>query len=453
MSKPELTAAASIGLLYIVRMLGLFMILPVLPLASEIAFATPFLIGLALGIYGLSQACLQIPMGLLSDRIGRKPVICLGLVVFILGSVIAGLSDSIYVIIVGRFIQGCGAIASTLLALVSDVTRVESRSKAMAIVGICIGGSFGIALILGPYIASLGGLSAVFFFNAAAGVVGLVVLWLFVPSPTVKSHNPEASVSTGLIRLVLANGDLRRTSVGVFMLHYLLMSSFVVLPLMLSATGRIANEDLHFAYFFLLLVSFLLMTPLMWLSDRAAFVRPLLLAMIATFLIALVVLGSATAFTTLIFALLLFFMAFNLLEVILPALVSKLSPAGHRGTGMGVYSTAQFAGAFAGGAMGGAIVSAWDISHLLYVNAVLCALWLGYSYGLAPLRNYKTITCRVRPFRPLSASAVADALLSIDGVLDVALVEKEGIAYLKVDKDNYDDDALIRASGLEVVRV
>ena len=188
MNQHELTTASSISLLYLVRMLGLFMVLPVLPLvAPAIDGATPLLVGLAIGIYGLSQAALQIPFGLMSDRIGRKQIIALGLGLFIMGSLVAGFADDIYMLILGRFMQGCGAIASTLLALMSDLTRVDQRSKAMAFIGIAIAGSFGLSLVLGPLVANVLGLAGIFFLTAALGCLALAILLLCIPTPQILS--------------------------------------------------------------------------------------------------------------------------------------------------------------------------------------------------------------------------------------------------------------------------
>lgn len=358
------------------------MVLPVLPLmADSIDAATPFLIGLALGAYGLSQAVLQIPMGIWSDRFGRKKVIAIGLLVFILGSLIAGFSDDIYGIILGRFLQGCGAIASTLLALVGDVTRSNNRSKAMAIVGMSIGASFGIALVLGPWVNVHFGIAGLFFLTAVLGVVGLLVLTTF-PSTETKPDGSDSFLYLEKLGDVLRDGGMMRATFGVFVLHYLLMSSFVVFPQLMIGTGEIASESHHIYYFSLLLVTFVLMGPFMRLSDKDGYALRLALLMIATFIAANLVLALENGFYSVMIGMVLFFMAFNLLEVVLPAIVSRIAPAGYRGTAMGVYSSAQFAGAFVGGAVGGFIAGGWAITYVLWVNALICVIWIGVTMGL-----------------------------------------------------------------------
>lgn len=451
MNRSEVRTIASIGLLYVVRMLGLFMILPVLPLVSDkqLSSITPFLVGIAIGAYGLTQAILQIPLGLLSDRIGRKQVIFGGLAVFVIGSLVAGLSTSIYGVILGRLLQGCGAIASTLLALMSDVTRVEHRTKAMAGIGISIGVSFGIALIIGPFVYQLSGISGVFLVTAAGGVVGLIVVATLIPTPAVSTHNPQSGVSVNLIRHVMSDRNLRRTQVGVFMLQYMLMSSFIAFPLAMRATGQISDSEHYVIYFWLVLITFLVMGPFMHLSDRPRYTRPMMLSMIGLFLVSMLMLGIFHGFYLVLAGMVIFFMAFNLLEVIMPALVSKVAAANERGTAMGVYSTSQFAGTFVGGVIGGLIVSAWGTADLMYVNAALCVVWLIYSAGLERPGNYKTVACRLSGGEQLSTSEVVDTLLSVDGVLDVALLRVERLAYLKVDTDNYDGNALASITSLK----
>jgi MFS family permease len=446
MNSQELKATLSIALLYVVRMLGLFMVLPVLPLmADSIEASTPFLIGLALGAYGLSQAILQIPMGIWSDRYGRKRIIAIGLLIFIIGSLVAGFSTDIYGIIFGRFLQGCGAIASTLLALVGDVTRTENRTKAMAIVGMSIGASFAIALVLGPWINAQVGVDGMFFATAAFGALGLLVLATFPVAPT-SQRNPETFLYMHKLKTVLMDRGIMRTTFGVFVLHYLLMSSFVVFPLLMHGTGEVALTSHHLYYFSLLLVTFILMAPLMRLSDRQGFALPLALVMIGTFIAANVVLASSGTFILVMLGMGLFFMAFNLLEVVLPAMMSRIAPAGFRGTAMGVYSSAQFAGAFVGGALGGFIAGGWEITYVLWVNALICLIWIGVTMGLASndqIRDkVETLIYSYAGNSPQSSQEVLKAVLSVRGVLGAELVEAEEVAYLKVDRNILDTGAL-----------
>jgi MFS family permease len=444
MNKQELRTAASIGLLYLVRMLGLFMVLPVLPIAGrELDLATPALIGLALGVYGLSQAVLQIPMGVLSDKFGRKNIILAGLCLFIAGSLVAAFSESIYGVIAGRFLQGCGAIASSLLALMSDLTRVENRSKSMAIIGISIGASFGLALITGPLVHNHFGLQGVFLFAALAGVAGILVLLTVIPAPTIRTHNLESVLDTDRISTVIHDMGLLRLNFGIFMTHYLLMASFVVLPLIFESTGAIPQEQHHIYYFFMLLGSFALMTPLMWMSDNPRFATSILSFAILVCLSSLVLLGSTVDYYAVLIATTLFFMGFNLLEVLLPSRVSKMAGAGSRGTAMGVYSTSQFAGIFAGGTVGGMILSVSDISTLMYVNAVLCLLWLILSLSLPRLGDIASRTFTYDDSCQLSANQIVERLLSIRGVIDVVLIEEDKTAYLKVNNGEFDDHELV----------
>lgn len=442
MSKTEIRAAASIGLLYVVRMLGLFMVLPVLPLVGpDLAGSTPLMIGLALGIYGFSQACLQIPLGLLSDRIGRRLVIGGGLAIFLLGSVIAAMSDSITGIVIGRFLQGCGAIASTLLALVADVTRVEHRSKAMAIVGISIAASFGLAIILGPMIASAFGLPAVFWFCAASAVVGLVVLMTLVPTPSVHSRSPEVRLEPGAIAQLLGNPGLARTTLSIFMLHYLLISSFTVLPILMRATGEIDDSAHYIYYFWLLLASFVVMLPFVYIADRKGHAKPMIITMIGALMAASVSFAIVQGYWSVLASIVVFFMAFNLLEAVLPATASRLAPAALRGTAMGIFSTAQFAGGFIGGVIGGLLLGGWDLASLMYANAAVCLGWFVVMIGMPPPGRYRTVTCRIDTDGNGIPTELAGALLSVNGVVDVALVDEERLAWLKVD-ERWDATAL-----------
>ncbi|MGY8858696.1 MAG: MFS transporter [Pseudomonadales bacterium] len=376
MTGRERRAVGSLALLYCFRMLGLFMVLPLLALyASDLADATPTMIGLALGIYGLTQAILQIPFGWLSDRIGRKPVIIFGLLLFALGSVIAAMADSMNGIILGRTLQGSGAIASTVMALVADLTREEQRTKAMALVGISIGLSFAVAMVLGPVVASVGGLAGVFWFTAVLAAVGIGIVILLVPTPhSATGDHQEEGARLGFIGRGLVDAGLVRLNFGVFVLHFILVACFLVLPGLLEQTFGVDREQHWMVYLPVLLLSIVGMVPLMILAERGKRPRQMFLLSIALIFAAIGVLGFTA--TNLLFygGLWLFFVGFNYLEATLPSLVSKTVFAGGKGTAMGVYSSCQFMGAFAGGAGGG-----WLLDHL--GSGVLTGVCLALAAG------------------------------------------------------------------------
>ena len=453
MNQHELTTASSIGLLYLVRMLGLFMVLPVLPLvAPAIDGATPLLVGLAIGIYGLSQAALQIPFGLMSDRIGRKQIIALGLGLFITGSLVAGFADDIYMLILGRFMQGCGAIASTLLALMSDLTRVDQRSKAMAFIGIAIAGSFGLSLVLGPLVANALGLAGLFFLTAALGGLALAILLLCIPTPQIRGSNLDASVQRGMLGMVVRDLGLWRVNISVFTLHYLLVSLFTVLPVIFMNTRGIDTGDHSLYYLLLLLVSFIVMLPFMWLSDRMQDVRIILMVMVSPVLAAFCIMGSLASYWWVLAGVILFFMSFNLLEVFLPAQLSKMADAGTRGTAMGVYTTCQFLGIFAGGAVSGWILHMADISTLMCVDAGIVAIWLLICLTFPSLRAIGARTISLREMSHLDANEQAEELSSVTGVIDAVIIKEEQVAYLKVDETTFREESIsewVRSTGPE----
>jgi MFS family permease len=443
MNSSELKSAISIALLYVFRMLGLFMVLPVLPLYGDtLSGATPALIGIALGIYGLSQALLQIPFGYLSDRMGRKTIIVCGLLIFISGSVVAAQAETVYGVIAGRFLQGAGAIASTMMALLSDLTRIEQRTKAMAILGISIGISFAVSLVLGPFINLSYGLSGIFWTTAALGIVGLLIVALLIPTPGRQVNNRDSGFVLAEFSKVISAPGLLRVDMGIFMLHFNLMASFVGFPLVLQGTGELADQQHYLVYLSLLIASFVVMAPLMMLSDRSRWTKQIMMLCVAMLVAGyMIVAGNLHDLWGICVGLFLFFMAFNFLEVVFPSFLSKLAPAGTRGTAMGAYSTMQFLGAFFGGLVGGWILSEWDLSVLYQVNAALCLVWFVSYFSMRQPKNISSRTLNIEDLKPIAANRLQEELLSLVGVEEVVIIESDNLAYLKVDDHLFDDSS------------
>lgn len=377
MTRLERRTVGSLALLYSFRMLGLFMVLPLLALyAADLPGATPVMLGLALGVYGLSQAALQIPLGWLSDRVGRKPVIVAGLVVFALGSVVAGQAESALGIVIGRFLQGAGAIASTVMALAADLTSEEQRTKAMAIVGASIGASFALALVLGPAVAASTGLAGVFYLTAVLAVLGVVIVLFLVPTPERQVGHKEVGARGQYLSRALLDPQLMRLNFGVFSLHFMLMACFLLVPTVLEESLQIPRDSHWQVYLPILLLSVLGMLPMMRLAERGGYLREVFALAIVLVLVALAGFGFAGGAILFYASLWLFFVGFNYLEATLPSLVSKVVFVDGRGTAMGIFSSCQFLGAFAGGAAGGYALQQWGATGLLLLCLIPGIVWL-----------------------------------------------------------------------------
>ncbi len=434
MNAQEKRAASGLSLVFAFRMLGMFMVLPVLATyGQDLAGATPFLLGLAIGAYGLTQAVLQIPFGMLSDRFGRLPIIYIGLLIFAAGSVVAGMSDSVWGVISGRVLQGAGAISAAVMALLSDLTREQHRTKAMAMIGISIGISFAVAMVVGPLVTRGFGLSGLFWFTAAMALVGMVIIAITVPKPAQQVVTRESGVAKTALAATLRNPDLLRLDLGIFVLHALLMASFVALPLVLVEQGGLPKEEHWWVYLIALFVGFFAMLPFIIYSEKKRQMKRVFVGAVG------VLMGTelflwlfADSLTLLIIGTLAFFTAFNFLEASLPSLISKVSPAGAKGTAMGVYSTSQFLGAALGGMLGGWLFTVGGASLVFAGCAALAALWLIFAANMQEPPYVTSVRLSVSP-AAMQDTQWLIALSAQAGVVDTILVAEEAAVYVKFD--------------------
>tara|TARA_R100000306_G_C4382247_1_gene146204 strand:- start:12096 stop:13463 length:1368 start_codon:yes stop_codon:yes gene_type:complete len=441
----ERYAVGNVSLLYAMRMLGLFMVLPVFTLYSgELAGATPVLIGVAIGIYGLSQALLQIPFGALSDRFGRKPLMLTGLGLFVMGSLLAAFSESIYLMIAGRFLQGAGAIASVLMAYLADATREDNRSKAMATVGMTIGLSFGVALIAGPILASLGGLYLIFLITAVLGALGMLLV-MRMPTIIIQRHRTSRDVAfiKDDLRKVLKDPALLRLDVSVLLLHLSLTMLFVSLPMVLKNQWALPVEDHGWVYLGLMAIGFALMVPGLIYAEKQRQLPLVFRVAVLTLIVGMLVLGLFQASVLIsCIALALFFAGFNFMEASLPSMLSRLAPAGQRGTAMGVFASCQFGGAFLGGVLGGVLLNTGRPELAFYAISALACVWFLFTLGMKNPPATQTSVISLRRFTEDQIDGLQESLLAVNGVTDVTLIMEDQLAYLKIDKSRLDRRAL-----------
>ncbi|RMH60989.1 MAG: MFS transporter, partial [Zetaproteobacteria bacterium] len=347
----EKRAVFAIAGIYGLRMMGLFLILPVFAMYAEsLKDVNPTLVGLALGAYGFTMAVFQIPFGWLSDKLGRKPVIAGGLLIFAAGSVVAAISDSIWGVIVGRALQGAGAIAAALTALLADLTREEVRLRSMAVIGMTIGFSFTIALVLGPWVDALIGVPGIFWATAVLALVSIFVLYRIVPTPERTLAHRDAEARAGDFGRILRDRQLLRLDFGIMALHGVMTAMFVALPFVLRDQLHIAPVHHAWVYLPVLVVAMGLMVPLIIMAEKKGKMRQVFLGAIAGVLLSGVMLGAMhTGLAQVVACLFVFFVSYNVLEATLPSLISRMAPIDAKGTAMGIYSSSQFLGAFLGG--------------------------------------------------------------------------------------------------------
>lgn len=430
-----------IAAIFSFRMLGLFLLIPVFTIyAVNLQGATPTLIGIALGGYGLTQGLLQIPFGMLSDKYGRKPIITIGLLLFAGGSLIGAFTDSIYGMIIARTLQGTGAIGSVLIALLADLTPDHQRTKAMAVIGMTIGTSFSLAMIISPAISHHFGLAGIFYLTSGLSIMGIILLQLVIPNPLKKRFHADSEANPYLFKAVINNKHLQRLNLGIFCQHFILTSTFFAIPMILSQQVKEGHltQQWHF-YLPLMVASFIFMIPFIIIAEKkkrmkSVFLFSVLITAIAQGLLAF----SHLYWISLCLLMFIYFVAFNILEASLPSLVSKQANPNNKGTAMGIYSTGQFLGIFAGGSLAG-IIYQWSNSPGIFItNALVSSIWFIVACFMKP-NVY--LTSLILNYTSVHGSndndPVIAALLKVSGIKEVALAREENVLYLRVDKEHY----------------
>lgn len=435
----EKKAAFSLATVFGLRMLGLFMILPVFAIyGTQLEGYTPVWLGLAIGAYGLTQALLQIPMGILSDKFGRKPIILIGLFIFLLGSIVAATSTSIYGVVFGRALQGMGAIASAVLALAADLSREDQRPKVMATIGMFIGLSFTVSMVVGPIIAQAYGLAGLFWLTALLTILAMLMVQFIVPNSISKAPRGDHVALPSQVKNLIKHGQLSRLNVGVFVLHMVLTASFVTLP-KLFVTAGLSLDDHWMMYLPTLFGSFFLMVPFMIWALKKQKEKQMFNAAVGLFVITLLFLALMPhTLTLLIVAMVMFFTAFNYLEATMPSMLSRIAPAGVKGSAMGVFTSSQFLGAFCGGVIGGFVADAYGEQAIFTVMLGFSLLWLMFSLGMKPMKKSKSYSFALISESEENTAILAEKIVAMAGVVEATLVHTESVAYLKLDDKEAD---------------
>ncbi len=438
MTPQELRASFGLAGIFGLRMLGMFIILPVFALyaAKLPGGSSHTMVGFALGAYGLTQACMQVPFGWLSDRWGRKRTIYVGLLIFALGSFMAALAHDINMVILGRIVQGAGAISAAVIALAADLTRDDQRTKAMAIIGTA-----------GPVLDRIMGVPGIFALTGFLAIAALLVVRAIVPDP-LQAAVHKAPVQQASLKSVLRDTQLLRLNYGIFALHGILMALFVVVPFALQA--HLPAGSHWRVYLPVMLGAIVLMLPAMLLAERRGLQKPVFVGAVTVLIAALALLMfSDRGLAALVAGLLVFFAAFNLLEATLPSMISKRAPPGAKGTAIGVYSSVQFIGTFVGAASGGWLSQHYGPPAVFGFCGMLAIVWLLLAFGMRVPRGLETRRYQLPRSDSETTSGLVRSLSGLPGVREVNL-SGEGVAYLKVDSKGFDEQNVIKLLAGEI---
>jgi MFS family permease len=434
MSPAEMRATISLASIYGLRMLGMFLILPIFAIYASTLPSKPssLMIGLALGAYGLTQAMFQLPFGMASDKFGRKRVIYIGLAIF--------------AIILGRAIQGAGAVSAVVTALVADLTRDENRTKAMATIGGTIGVAFALSLVGGPILNQWIGVPGIFAMTAVLTLAAIAVVKFVVPDPINSHYHSDASAAPAKLKDVLKNKQLLRLNYGIFALHAAQMAMFIVVPFAIVKSSGMHENQHWLIYLPVLIASFVFMVPAIIYAEKQAKIKLVFVSAIALMLVAqLMFAASIQHFWGIVVSLLIYFIAFNVLEASLPSIISKIAPAAAKGTAIGVYNTSQSLGIFVGGVFGGYLSHVFGFASVFIFCSIMMFLWLVLAYSMqAPLAVKTKMYSMDETGSDITndtADLIRAKLASMAGVIEAVVLPQERTVILKIDKSHHWDEA------------
>lgn len=455
MSPTELRSTISLASIYGLRMLGMFLILPIFAIYAQTLEGGQdhTMVGLALGAYGLTQVLLQLPFGIASDKYGRKKLIYVGMLIFVIGSVVAAMGTDIFTVIIGRAIQGAGAVSAVVMALVADSTREEHRTKAMATIGGTIGVTFALSLVAGPLLNQWIGVPGIFWMTAILSVFAMGVVKFLVPDPVNSHFHSDAETAPGKIKEVLRNTQLLRLNFGAFSLHAAQMAMFVVVPFALKETSGMSENQHWQVYLPVLIISFVLMLPALIYAEKRAKLKPVFIGAVALMLFAqLLFAGAIHQFWWIVAALFVYFIAFNLLEATLPSLISKMAPAVSKGTAIGVHNTAQSLGIFIGAVVGGYLSGHYGFPSVFIFCAVLMGMWLLSALGMKTPPSVKTKMYHVEGLNENQATALRSEIAKMAGVEEVVVLAQEQALIVKINnQQSVEAQATIEQNILKLI--
>jgi MFS family permease len=455
MSSAERRSTISLAAIYGLRMLGMFLILPIFAIYAQTLEGghDHTMVGLALGAYGLTQVLLQLPFGIASDKYGRKKVIYAGMLIFVVGSVVAAMGTDIITVIIGRAIQGAGAVSAVVMALVADSTREEHRTKAMATIGGTIGVTFALSLVAGPLLNQSIGVSGIFWMTAILAIFAIGVVKFLVPDPVNSHFHSDTETAPRKIKEVLRNTQLLRLNFGAFSLHAAQMAMFVVVPFALKETSGMSENQHWLVYLPVLTISFVMMLPAIIYGEKRAKLKPVFIGAVATMLFAqLLFAANIHHFWGVVMALFFYFLAFNLLEATLPSLISKMAPAASKGTAIGIHNTAQSLGIFIGAVAGGFLSGNYGFSSVFIFCSVLMAIWLISAFGMKTPPSVKTKMYHVEALGEKQAATLKQTVENMDGVEEVAVLAQESTLIVKINnQQTVEEQAAIEQNILKLI--